>query len=76
LVEAGPTLAGALLKEGWVDRLILYQSPKLLGDTARPLAVMALHELSDAVELAFTEVTRIGPDLRIMATPRLRGGDQ
>lgn len=72
LVEAGPTLTGALLKGGWVDRLILYQSPKLLGDTARPLAAMALSALSDAVEFEFTEVTRIGSDLRMMASPRLR----
>ena len=54
----------------------MYQSPKLLGDTARPLAAMALSALTDAVELTFTEVTRIGSDLRIMATPRLRGGDE
>ena len=38
LVEAGPTLAGAMLKEGWVDRLVVYQAPKLLGDAARPMA--------------------------------------
>ena len=25
LVEAGPTLAGAMLKEGWVDQLVVYQ---------------------------------------------------
>ena len=35
MVEAGPTLSGALLKGGWVDRLIIYQAPKLLGDDAR-----------------------------------------
>ena len=73
LVEAGPTLSGALLQEGWVDRLVVYQAPKLFGNTARPLATMALDTLSDAVELTFTEVTRIGSDLRIIATPLRRG---
>ena len=73
LVEAGPTLSGALIREGWVDRLVLYQAPKLLGDSARPLATMALDRLGDAVELAFTEVTRMGSDLRIIAAPLRRG---
>ena len=73
LVEAGPTLSGALVREGWVDRLVLYQAPKLLGDSARPLATMALGTLDDAVELAFTEVTGMGSDLRIIAAPQRRG---
>jgi diaminohydroxyphosphoribosylaminopyrimidine deaminase/5-amino-6-(5-phosphoribosylamino)uracil reductase len=30
-VEAGPTLAGALLQAGLVDELIVYIAPKLLG---------------------------------------------
>ena len=73
LVEAGPTLSGALIREGWVDRLVLYQAPKLLGHLARPLATMALDTLRDAMELEFTEVTRIGSDLRIIAAPLRRG---
>ena len=71
LVEAGPTLAGAMLKEGWVDRLVVYQAPKLLGDAARPMAVMAVDALADAIELSITEVTRLDTDLRIIATPRV-----
>ena len=73
LVEAGPTLSGALIHEGWVDRLVLYQAPKLLGDSARPLATMALDTLGDAVELVLSEVTRVGSDLRIIAAPLRRG---
>ena len=70
LVEAGPTLAGAMLKEG-VDRLLVYQAPKLLGDAARPMAIMAADALAEAVELNITEVTRLDTDLRIIATPRM-----
>src|SRR5579863_3364024 len=35
-VEAGPRLAGALLRQTLVDELILYVAPKLLGPQARP----------------------------------------
>jgi diaminohydroxyphosphoribosylaminopyrimidine deaminase/5-amino-6-(5-phosphoribosylamino)uracil reductase len=69
LVEAGPTLAGAMLKEGWVDQLVVYQAPKLLGDAARPMAIMAVDALAEAIELNITEVTRLDTDLRIIATP-------
>jgi diaminohydroxyphosphoribosylaminopyrimidine deaminase/5-amino-6-(5-phosphoribosylamino)uracil reductase len=31
LVEAGPTLATAMLKQGLIDELVMYQSPSLLG---------------------------------------------
>jgi diaminohydroxyphosphoribosylaminopyrimidine deaminase/5-amino-6-(5-phosphoribosylamino)uracil reductase len=34
LVEAGPRLAGAFLRESLVDRLVIFQSPLVLGDDA------------------------------------------
>ena len=70
MVEAGPTLSGALLRGGWVDRLIIYQAPKLLGDTARSMAAMNFPALDDAPEFEINTVTRIGADLRIIAAPK------
>ena len=70
LVEAGATLSGALLRRGWVDRLIIYQAPKLLGDEARAMAAMNFPALAEALEFEINEVTRIGADLRIIAAPK------
>jgi len=70
LVEAGATLSGALLRGGWVDRLIIYQAPKLLGDAARAMAAMNFPVLADVPEFEINEVTRIGADLRIIAAPK------
>ena len=70
LVEAGATLSGALLRGGWVDRLIIYQAPKLLGDDARAMAAMNFSALADAPEFQINEVARIGADLRIIAAPK------
>ncbi|BEH73179.1 Riboflavin biosynthesis protein RibD [Edwardsiella tarda] len=65
-VEAGPRLAGALLQAGVVDELIVYLAPKLLGDAARGLCHLpGLERLGDAPSLAFSEVTRVGDDLRL-----------
>ena len=70
MVEAGATLSGALLEGGWVDRLIIYQAPKLLGDEARAMVAMNFSALADAPEFEINEVTRIGADLRIIAAPK------
>lgn len=67
-VEAGATLAGALLQLKLVDELIVYLAPKLLGNTAQPLAVLPqFSALSQVPELSWTDVRMIGPDLRLTA---------
>jgi len=75
LVEAGPTLSGALIREGWVDRVLLYQAPKFLGAFARPIGAFEVEQLSAAPGFVFQDVTRIGEDLRIIAT-RARSGSE
>ena len=66
-VEAGPTLCGALLQRGFVDELLLYIAPVLLGDKARPLLVLPeLHEMTQARRLRVTDQRQIGDDLRII----------
>ena len=63
-VEAGPTLAGALLQAGLVDELIVYVAPKLLGSDARGLCVLpGLEKLADAPHFKFNEIRHVGPDL-------------
>ena len=74
LIEAGPQLSGALIEGGWVDRLVVYQAPCLLGDTARPMAGFAIDTLADSPAFQLEEVTRFGADLRIMATPTATPG--
>jgi diaminohydroxyphosphoribosylaminopyrimidine deaminase/5-amino-6-(5-phosphoribosylamino)uracil reductase len=65
-VEAGATLAGALLQAGLVDELILYIAPKLLGDNGRGLCHLpGLERLADAPEFVFSDVRQVGPDLRL-----------
>ncbi len=67
--EAGPTLAGALLAGGWVDELVLYLAPCLLGPDARPLAHWPqLAHLADAKRWQVEDLRQIGPDIRIILT--------
>jgi diaminohydroxyphosphoribosylaminopyrimidine deaminase/5-amino-6-(5-phosphoribosylamino)uracil reductase len=62
-VEAGATLNAALLQAGLVDELLLYLAPKLLGPGRDMAALPALQHLSQARELRFEDVHRVGDDL-------------
>ena len=67
--EAGPRLAGALLAGHWVDELVLYFAPCLLGPDARPLAQLPqLAHLADAERWQVEDLRQIGPDIRIILT--------
>jgi len=66
-VEAGAGLNGALLRAGWVDELLLYTAPMLLGPGRTVADLPALEQLADAPFLQFTEATLVGPDLRVRA---------
>jgi diaminohydroxyphosphoribosylaminopyrimidine deaminase / 5-amino-6-(5-phosphoribosylamino)uracil reductase len=74
-VEAGPTLAGELLRQGLADELLLYVAPKLLGPSARALvAFPELTEIDAAPMFEIAEVARLGDDLRLRLKPRAAGG--
>ncbi|HEX6017174.1 MAG TPA: bifunctional diaminohydroxyphosphoribosylaminopyrimidine deaminase/5-amino-6-(5-phosphoribosylamino)uracil reductase RibD [Burkholderiaceae bacterium] len=65
-VEAGPTLAGALLRAGLIDEFLVYLAPRLIG-SGRGMVDGALADLSQAWPLHFESAERIGDDLRIVA---------
>lgn len=68
LVEAGPALAGAFVAAGLAGRLVVYLAPVLMGDTARGMfALPGLTEMSERLQWRFTDVRRVGEDLRIIA---------
>ncbi len=69
LLESGATLAGAMLSAGLIDELVLYIAPHLLGGDAKDLLGLPMIEaMRDRVPLTYTDVRRIGQDLRIRAT--------
>ena len=66
-VEAGATLCGALFQNGLVDELLLYISPVLLGDQARPLlALPPLVDIAGGRRLRVVDQRALGSDLRLL----------
>ncbi|MEV7959951.1 bifunctional diaminohydroxyphosphoribosylaminopyrimidine deaminase/5-amino-6-(5-phosphoribosylamino)uracil reductase RibD [Streptomyces sp. NPDC088141] len=69
LLEGGPTLAGAFVAAGRVDKVVGYLAPVLLGAGPAALADAGISTIAEALRLDVTETVRIGPDLRITAVP-------
>ncbi|MBN6068025.1 bifunctional diaminohydroxyphosphoribosylaminopyrimidine deaminase/5-amino-6-(5-phosphoribosylamino)uracil reductase RibD [Aggregatibacter actinomycetemcomitans] len=66
-VEAGATLAGALIAENLVDELIIYMAPKLLGDHAKDLCHLPhLTRLADAPLWQLQSCEPTGDDLKLI----------
>jgi diaminohydroxyphosphoribosylaminopyrimidine deaminase/5-amino-6-(5-phosphoribosylamino)uracil reductase len=69
LLEGGPTLAGAFLDAGLVDRVVAYIAPALLGQGTNALSAALTGASMDAIRrLELQDVARVGPDVRIVAT--------
>ena len=70
LVECGPRLAGALMRAGLVDELLLYQAPMLLGGDAQPmLDALGLQRLDQHARWRVIERRQVGEDQRLRLRP-------
>ncbi|MFK7916145.1 MAG: bifunctional diaminohydroxyphosphoribosylaminopyrimidine deaminase/5-amino-6-(5-phosphoribosylamino)uracil reductase RibD [Pseudomonadales bacterium] len=69
LVEAGPVLVGQFLNAGLWDEALVYLAPKWLGSTARPLALLPLDHMAQAIEATIDATTMVAGDLRISLRP-------
>ena len=74
-VEAGPRLSAALLQGAWVDELLVYVAPSLLGPGRDALAWPLQDQLQGAWQGRWHEVQAIGEDLRLRLRPRREPGD-
>lgn len=69
LVEGGPTLAGAFLRAGVVDRIVAYVAPILLGGPITAVDDVGVLSIAHAQRWRFDGMDRIGPDVRLSLVP-------
>lgn len=68
LVEAGATLNGAFMQTGFVDELLLYYAPKLMGSTSRGMFDLPeMTQMANARPLQVLDIRQFGQDIRVQA---------
>ena len=67
LLESGPVLSAAMVEAGLVDGVVAYIAPKILGSGLFLIGQLNVTTMSQARQLAFDDVARIGDDIRITA---------
>jgi len=68
MVEAGAKLNGALIEAGYVDELIVYMAPLLMGDKALGLCTLdKVISMEQRTALKITDIRAVGDDWRLTA---------
>jgi diaminohydroxyphosphoribosylaminopyrimidine deaminase/5-amino-6-(5-phosphoribosylamino)uracil reductase len=77
LLEGGPTLAAAFLREGLVDEVVVHFAPTFLGAGPSLVGGLGISTISDALSLSLVDLTLLGGDVQIRLRPtRHTGGHQ
>ncbi|MHB1100602.1 MAG: bifunctional diaminohydroxyphosphoribosylaminopyrimidine deaminase/5-amino-6-(5-phosphoribosylamino)uracil reductase RibD [Burkholderiales bacterium] len=70
LVEAGEGINGAMLEGGFVDEVVFYLAPHLIGNRAKGMFDFPeLEKMEGRFELKIRDVRMVGKDLRIIGRP-------
>jgi diaminohydroxyphosphoribosylaminopyrimidine deaminase/5-amino-6-(5-phosphoribosylamino)uracil reductase len=70
LLEGGPTLAGAFLRAGAVNRILVYVAPTLLGGPVTAVDDVGVPTIARALRWQFDGIDRVGPDVVLSLVPR------
>jgi zinc/manganese transport system ATP-binding protein len=73
-LEGGPRLAGAFEQAGMIDEVVGYLAPALLGAGSAAVEDIGVATIAAIHRLAIRDVTRLGPDVRIIARPEQEEG--
>jgi diaminohydroxyphosphoribosylaminopyrimidine deaminase/5-amino-6-(5-phosphoribosylamino)uracil reductase len=70
LVESGAGLAGAVLRGGWADELVVYHSPSVIGAGGRPMfAGPPIDAMDQARRLTMVRRRAVGEDCKWVVRP-------
>lgn len=69
LLEGGPTLAGAFLRAGVINRILAYVAPILLGGPITAVDDVGVLSIAHAQRWHFDKIEPIGPDVLLSLIP-------
>lgn len=69
VIEGGPTLAGAFLRAGVIDRILAYVAPILLGGPITAVDDVGVPSIARALRWRYDSVEPLGPDVLLSLIP-------
>ena len=69
LLEGGPTLAGAFLRAGVINRILAYVAPILLGGPITAVDDVGVPSIARALRWRYDGVEPLGPDVLLSLVP-------
>jgi diaminohydroxyphosphoribosylaminopyrimidine deaminase / 5-amino-6-(5-phosphoribosylamino)uracil reductase len=76
LLEGGPELAAAFLRDGLVDEAVVHLAPVLLGAGPGLVGDLGISTIADALRLDVVEVTLLGGDVAVRLRPTRHTGSR
>ena len=70
LIEGGPTLAGAFLRAGVINRILAYVAPILLGGPITAIDDVGVLSIAHAQRWRYDGINPIGPDILLSLIPQ------
>jgi len=65
MIEGGAELSGNAIKEGIVDKILIFTAPKLIGNGLGPLKNLGIKKVNKAIQLKNISTKNIGKDLLV-----------
>jgi diaminohydroxyphosphoribosylaminopyrimidine deaminase / 5-amino-6-(5-phosphoribosylamino)uracil reductase len=65
MIEGGAELSGNAIKEGIVDKLLIFTAPKIIGNGIEPIKNLGIKKVNKAIKLKNISTTKIGKDLLV-----------
>jgi diaminohydroxyphosphoribosylaminopyrimidine deaminase / 5-amino-6-(5-phosphoribosylamino)uracil reductase len=69
LIEGGSTLATSFLKEGLVDKIVSFISPKILGRGVESVGDLGIRKVANSIRLKDVVVREVGHDIMVTGYP-------
>ena len=65
MIEGGAELSGNAIKEGIVDKLLIFAAPKIIGNGLGPIKNLGIKKVNRAIKLKNISTKKIGKDFLV-----------
>ena len=65
MIEGGAELSGNAIKEGIIDKVLIFTAPKIIGNGLEPIKNLGIKKVDKAINLKNVLTKKIGKDLLV-----------